>query len=263
MQAQLTALIADDEPLARAHLRRQLEAHQVKVIGEAGDAPETLRLAEDLKPDLLFLDIRMPGVSGLDLASALPHLDKPPLVVFVTGYSEHAVGAFERDALDYLLKPIAADRLLLTLSRARTRLADRRARRKTAERTDETAAVAAVIQPARSPLRRLPVRGDYAVRLIRVSDIICIVARDKRVYVQTTEGEHRTYYTLTQLESLLPPDSFLRIHDSCIANLDLAEEILLLGNHSYELRLTDKRLLPVGRSRYTELQKRLGIVSSA
>jgi two-component system LytT family response regulator len=262
MQAPLTALIADDEPLARAHLRRQLDAHQVKVIGEAGDAAETLRLTEELKPDLLFLDIRMPGISGLDLASALPHLEKPPLVVFVTGYSEHAVGAFERDALDYLLKPISADRLLLTLSRARARLADRRARRKTEQEAETDEAVTAV-RAARSPLRRLPVRGDYAVRLIRVSDIVCIVARDKRVYVQTAEGEHRAYYTLTQLESLLPPDSFLRIHDSCIANLDLAEEILLLGNHSYELRLTDKRLLPVGRSRYPELQKRLGILSSA
>lgn len=254
MDNALTAVIADDEPLARAHLRRLLEANHVAVKGEAGDAAEALQRAEDLRPDLLFLDIQMPGVNGLQLASALVQLDPAPLVVFATGYSEHAVQAFEQDALDYLLKPIASDRLMMTLARARARIGNKQARRQA-----EEAIVARGAQGQQTPLRRLPVRGDYAVRLIRVDEIVCAVARDKRVYVHTADGEHRTYYTLTQLEALLPSEVFLRIHDSCIANLDMVEEILFLGNHSYELRLSDKRLLPVGRTRYAELQRRLGM----
>jgi DNA-binding LytR/AlgR family response regulator len=259
MKKLLTALIVDDEPLARAHLNRLLQANQVEVRGEAGDAADALQKAEDLRPDLLFLDIRMPGVDGLQLASALVQLDAPPLVVFATGYYEHAVQAYERDALDYLLKPVSPDRLLVTLARARSRLADQISRRQASE-TIQAHAIQAAPQ---SPLRRLPVRGDYAVRLIRVEEIICAVARDKRVFVHTAEGEHRTYYTLTQLESMLPGHQFLRVHDSCIANLDMVEEILFLGNHSYELRLSDQRLLPVGRTRYSELQRRLGMSSSA
>jgi DNA-binding LytR/AlgR family response regulator len=109
------------------------------------------------------------------------------------------------------------------------------------------------------PLQRLPIRTDYAVRLIRVEELLCAVAREKRVLVRTKQGEYRTYYTLTQLESLLPSDRFLRIHDSCIVNLDTVEELLFLGNHAYMVRLSNDQQLPVGRRRYAELQRRLGL----
>src|SRR5437762_7674024 len=115
----MTALIVDDEPLARVHLRRLLEGQEVEILGEAESATLALQQAEDLQPELLFLDIQMPGLTGMQVASALLHLDVSPLIVFVTGYSEHAVTAFEHDALDYLVKPVAADRLAKTLVRAR------------------------------------------------------------------------------------------------------------------------------------------------
>ena len=250
----LTALIADDEPLARAHLRRMLEMQQVQVIGEAEDATQALLLAEDLRPDALFLDIQMPGLTGMQAASALLHLDNAPLLIFVTGYSEHAVAAFEHDALDYLVKPVAPDRLAKTLVRARERLANRgvQASEQDASRVQKLAAQS-------PPLRRLPVREDYVVKLLRVEEIICATSREKRVWIRTGAGEFRTYYTLTQLETLLPAEQFLRIHDLCLVSINRIEEVLFLGNHSYAVQLSDGQQLPVGRTRYAELQRRLGL----
>ena len=248
----LSALIVDDEPLARTHLRRMLESLEVQVVAEAETAVQALQQVENQHPDLLFLDIRMPGLDGIQAAGALSHQKAPPLVVFVTGFSEHAVAAFEHDALDYLVKPVAPDRLAKTLVRARERLAESRQRQTAQDRAEETSE----ILPA---LRRLPVREDYTVRLLRVEEILCAVARNKRVFIRTREGEYRTYYTLTQLETLLPPDRFLRIHDSCLIHLEGVEALLFLGNHSYMVRLSDETTLPVGRSRYAELQRRLGI----
>ncbi len=251
----LTALIVDDEPLARAHLRRLLDAQQIQTVGEAENAMQALQGVEDLHPDLLFLDIRMPGLNGMQVASALLHRKDAPLLIFVTGYSEHAVSAFEHDALDYLVKPVAPDRLAKTLLRARERLANNRLRRDARERVLQQAA-------GTPPLRRLPIREEYAVRLVRVEEIVCAAARDKRVFVHTAQGEHRTYYTLTQLETLLPPEQFLRVHDSCLVNLERIEEVLFLGNHSYALRLTGGLQVPIGRTRYPELQRRLGLDAS-
>ncbi len=248
----LTALIADDEPLARAHLRRLLEMLQVIVKDEAENGVQALQMTEDLRPDLVFLDIQMPGLTGMQAAGALLHLDSPPLLIFVTGYSEYAVTAFEQDALDYLVKPVAPDRLAKTLVRARERLADRASHQRIQERVQERA----LHSP---PLRRLPVREDYTVKLLRVEDIVCAVAREKRVFVRTAAGEFRTYYTLTNLESLLPVEQFCRIHDSCLVSLDRIDEVLYLGSHSYAVQLFDGQKLPVGRTRFAELQRRLGM----
>jgi DNA-binding LytR/AlgR family response regulator len=233
-------------------LRRLREGQEVQIVAESEGATQALQQAEELRPDLLFLDIQMPGLTGMQMASALLHLDPSPLVIFVTGYSEHAVNAFEYDALDYLVKPVSPDRLSKTLVRARMRLSEARERRETQ--------LQALDQPqGEAPLRRLPVRADYAVRLVRVEEIVCAVAREKRVFVRAGDGDHRTYYTLTQLEALLPAQQFFRIHDSCLVNLDRVEELIFLGNHAYEVRLSGNLRLPVGRTRYAELRRRLGL----
>jgi DNA-binding LytR/AlgR family response regulator len=257
----MNVLIADDEPLARLHLRRLLEAQGVTVVGEAPDAPTALERAEDLRPDAIFLDIQMPGLSGMELAGALKQLESPPLLVFVTGYAEYAVGAFDQGAQDYLLKPVSAERLLRALARLRARLTDQTSRE---QRPQEGISATAPAEEATAaaqadyPLRRLPVRGEHAVRLIRIEEIVVAVAREKRVFIQTTDGaEHRTYYTLTELEQWLPPDRFLRVHDSYLVGLDAVEELSLLGNHMYELRLSDGQRIPVGRTRYSALRSRL------
>ncbi len=247
-------LIVDDEPLALAHLRYLLASQGIQHIFEASNAAAALQLAEEQRPDVLMLDIQMPGLDGLQLAGALQHMTPPPLLIFTTGYSEYAVDAFERGAIDYLLKPISPERLARTLVRVRERLTDERLRRQAQQNITALAEETKV-------LSRLPVRADYAVRLIRVDDILCATAREKHVFVRTIGTEYRTYYTLVQLEKLLPPEHFLRIHDSAIVNLDCIDELLFLGNHSYELRLADGLCLPVGRSRYAEVLQKLGLKS--
>ena len=250
----MTAVIVDDEPLARTHLRRHLEMQGVQVLDEAENAAAALQMAEDLHPDLLLLDIRMPGLTGMQIAAALLHLEHAPLVIFVTGFSEYAAAAFEHETLDYLVKPVSPERLAKTLVRARSHLANGQARAEAAR------AISAQSISDPTPLRRLPIRGEYTVRLLRVEEILCAIAREKRVVVRTTAGvEYRTYYTLTYLESVLPPLQFMRVHDSAIVNLDTVEELLFLGNHSYELRLSDQLRIPVGRTRYPELQRRLAL----
>lgn len=246
----LTALVVDDEPLARAHIRRALEAQGVSVLAEAPDGAQALQLAEDLRPDLLLLDVQMPELTGLQVASALESLERAPLIVFLTAYSEHAAAAFEQGALDYLVKPVAPDRLAKMLARARASLAH------PVHRPDRQGALDQLLP---SPLRRLPVRTTYAVRLLRIEEIDFALAREKRVFVRAKDEEYPTYYRLTQLETLLPPERFYRIHDSFLVNLDRIEELIFLGNHTYEVRLTDKQRLPVGRTRYAELRRRLGL----
>ena len=248
----MTTLIVDDEPLARARLTRLLEGQDVQIVGEADNVALALQLAEDLKPDLLFLDIQMPGLTGMQMASALLHLDSAPLIVFVTGYSEYALTAFENGALDYILKPISLERLTVTLARARERLADRQAR------LDAQQFVAHQAEKA-PPLRNLPVRSDFAVQFIPLDQLLCLFARDKKVFALTEKEEYRTFYTLTQLETLLPSDRFARIHDSTMVNLDAVVELLFLGDHTYEVRLTNRQRVRVGRTRYAELQRRLGL----
>lgn len=249
-------LVVDDEPLAIAQLRRMLENAGVSEIGEAGSAASALQLVEDFHPDLLLLDIQMPGLSGMQIASAVAEMESAPLLVFVTGHSQHALAAFDHDAIDYLVKPVSPDRLARTLVRAHQRLADRRLREESQQRVARFASNS-------QPLKRLPVRSDYTVRLIRVENITCAIARDKKVLIRTEAGESRTYYTLSQLEKLLPADIFLRIHDSHLINLDRVEELIFLGNHAYEVRLEDGLHLPVGRKYYPEFQRRLGLARPA
>ncbi len=243
----MKALIVDDEPLARVYLRQLLEEQGVTVLGEAESATEALQLNEDLQPEILFLDIQMPGLTGLQLAAALRQGCPQVLIVFVTGYSEHALAAFEHAALDYLVKPVASTRLAQTLERARERLA--------------TQAPVAEIELPAAPLKRLPIRQDYSVLLPRVEEIRSAVAQDKRVVVHLADGEYKTYYTLSQLERLLPTELFLRVHDSCILNLEAVEELLYLGSHSYGVRLRGGQQLPVSRTRFTVLQEKLGVTA--
>jgi two-component system LytT family response regulator len=259
----LSALIVDDEAIARARLRRLLHLQGVDVIGEAATVADARTLVAGLQPDLLLVDVQMPGGSGIELGHELAARQDGPLVIFVTGYSEYAVEAFEQNALDYLLKPVSAHRLTLSLKRAQERIAARRAITPDPSFSyieDGTSPVdSGNAAPAR--LRLLPVRANFAVRFLPISDVLCVVAHDKKVYACTRGREYRTLYTLTQLESMLPEDQFLRIHESSTVNLDAIVQLDFLGDHAYEVCLLDNRRLRVGRTRYAELQRRLGLAA--
>jgi len=241
----MRVVIADDERLARIWLRNALETQGAEVVGEGQSGVDAIQLCAELQPDALFTDIRMPDLSGMEAVAAISQLPKAPRLVFVTGYAEHAAEAFEKAVFDYLLKPVSPARLALTLSRLRQAMAE--------------TAPAAPAEVTGGPLQRLPIRTDYAVRLLRVEQIECAVAREKRVFVRTKEEEFKTTYTLTQLEGLLPADKFFRVHASVIVQLERVEQINFLGNHSYSARLASGINVPIGRNQYPGLQERLGV----
>jgi DNA-binding LytR/AlgR family response regulator len=248
----LTALVVDDEPLARAYLRRQLELQSVEVVGEAESAAEAMQLVKSLGPQLLFLDIRLPGLTGLEFAKVIQQFDAVTQIIFVTAHAQYAADAFERDVLDYLLKPVAPQRLATCLVRARERLAQITASRNTEARHDGS-------PDLRTNNERLPIRDEYAVRLVPFDTIIYATARDRSVFVATDSGEYRADYTLTQLETILPRSRFFRIHSAWLINLDRVEQLCLLGNHSYLARLTNNQQAPISRYRWAQLRQRLGI----
>jgi DNA-binding LytR/AlgR family response regulator len=246
----LTALVVDDEPLARAYLKRQLELQSVQVVGEAESAAEAMQLVKDLGPNLLFLDIRLPGLTGLEFAKVIQQFDAVTQIIFVTAHAQYAADAYERDALDYLLKPVPPQRLAASLARARERLADLGAAKRA-----ETHAAAQM----RWSSQRLPIRDEYAVRLIPFGEIMYATARDKSIYVATETRQYRADYTLNQLETILPTDRFFRLHSAWLVNLDRVEQLCFLGNHSYVARLTNSEQAPISRYRWAKLRQRLGI----
>ena len=218
-------------------------------MGEADCGSMALDQSHALSPNLVFLDIQMPNGNGLQTASALKEIDPSPLVIFVTGYSEYAPRAFDEAAFDYLLKPTSPERLALTLARARNAL-------------KECVEGEATLDPSPPTLPlRLPVRSDYAIKLVPVKEILCAVAKDKRVILRLGSSEVKTAYSLSQLEKLLPSSEFMRIHASVVVRLEVVDQLNYLGNHSYSATLRGGLTVPIGRGYFLELQRRLGVAA--
>jgi two-component system response regulator AlgR len=222
----LKALIVDDEP--------------PEVVGEAGNADETLELLEKLNPDILYLDVRMPGMSGLELARHLSRLPAPPAIVFITAHGEHAMEAFEAEAVGYLLKPVRKEKLAAATERA-VRLS--------------ASQLAAVTRP--EPRTHLPVRHRDGVRLLRIADILCLLAEQKYTTVRHTGGEDLIEDSLRQLEAEFG-GRFLRVHRGALVNRDHLQSVDRLADGSYVARVRGMdEPLPVSRRMAAELKARL------
>ena len=238
-------LIVDDEPPARAEMRYMLEK-----IGEAGDvddaetAIDVLARLQDSRYDLVLLDIRMPGLSGLDAVKVINRANPRPHIVFVTAYEEHAVQAFEVEADDYLLKPVSERRLRHTLERVHT----------------ARPSVGAQPTPAVA-LDRLAVETDDRTILLKISDIRFVNARGDYTYVRTFDHEYRVRSSLTELTGRLEPNGFLRVHRSFLVNLDHVLELQPYFSGTYVLMMADQHRseVPVSRSGIKTLRARLGI----
>jgi two-component system LytT family response regulator len=250
----LKVLVVDDEPLARERTRRMLlEIGGVSLAGEAGSAAEARRLLEETKPDLLLLDIQMPGENGFEL---LESLEERPAVVFVTAFDQYAVRAFEENAVDYVLKPFRRERLEQALERARRDLA----------RPDDLAArleglLAALHKDTRDgSLDRLTVRLGQKQLILDTADVRWFGAEDKLVFAATATDRHYVNFTLDQLERRLNARRFARIHRGVIVNLDWAAALHPGFAGTYRLQLKDeaKTELPVSRARARALRERLG-----
>jgi two-component system LytT family response regulator len=207
--AMVGVLIADDEPVARLGLRHLLRGiGWLQCVGEAADGPAAIAAVRDLQPDLVLLDIQMPGCSGIDVLRQLP--SPGPRVVFTTAYAEHAVTAFELGALDYLLKPFGADRLAAALARVRASLGEPLP--PALDRYGEML--------AHGPMRRLFVRSGRSIQPVAVADVLWFEAVGDYVTAHTAGGGHLLHVALSRLEARLDPQQFARIHRAHIVNLD-------------------------------------------
>lgn len=252
----LRVLIVDDEYHARAELRFRLARHEdVEITGEAATASEALRLIEGLDYDVVFLDIAMPGVSGIDLARRLKDRAGAPAVIFVTAYDEYALAAFETRALDYLLKPFDDERLAEALARVRQRR-DLRDQARGGRGDDEPAARGGDARRERAP-RWLMGYRDQTAMPIPLDEVVFISAEQERVYIHTPRERHPSRYTLRDLEAMLPPERFFRCHRAFIVNLARVREISPGCNGTYTLTMADREgtVVPVARSRVPELKR--------
>ena len=228
----LRVLIVDDEPLARENLRILLETQRdIEIVGECGNAVEAIGAVHKLRPDVLFLDIQMPRISGLEMVGMLDP-EHRPYIVFLTAFDEYAVKAFEEHAFDYLLKPIEAVRLEKTLARLRQ------------ERGLQT-------------LRSIPCTGHSRIWLLQMEDVAFVSSRMSGIYVTDREGkEGFTELTLRTLESRTP---LLRCHRQYLVNMAHLKEIRLEENGQAELLMRAGQTVPVSRRYLKSLKEAIGL----
>jgi two-component system LytT family response regulator len=241
-------LIVDDEAPARQRLRRLLQARvEVEIVGEASDGVSALEQVRALRPDLMFLDIEMPELDGLAVAEALPA--DGPAVVFVTAYDEHALRAFELAAIDYLVKPVVAQRLDDALARLP-------ARRPSAD----LGALMTGLNRGR-PLQRMAVRCGSRVQVFDPATVSAVLARDHYSAILIGAQELLSDDPLDVFERRLDPARFLRVHRSAIVNLASVKELILEGDRRYVAVLADAGAprVPISRERLNALKARLGL----
>jgi len=259
--APLKALIVDDEAPARSELRYLLgEAGGVQIVGEATAAAEALQLISAIEYDVVFLDIEMPGLSGLELATALRDAARPPAVVFVTAYGEHAVKAFEVAAVDYLVKPVELPRLRLALDRIVAGLSPAAPRAETGGAAPPAPAPATWAHGA-APLDRIPVDRSGRKLLLAGEDILFISAYDDYTYVHTADGRYLSTLSMNTLQQRLADLGFFRTHRSYLVNLRRVKEVVPMYGGTLLLTLSDRdgTQIPVSRRRAAGFKRVLGM----
>jgi two-component system LytT family response regulator len=233
----MRVLIADDEAPARDKLRRWLaEQADVEMLPDAADGLAAASLIANQSPDVAFLDIRMPGLNGLEVAAQL-EAATAPLLVFVTAYDEHAIKAFELNAADYLLKPYDKDRLLKTLQRLRARHPSR----------GETSTAVQLARERTGSSERLLVPQGEGLRLIDATCIHWLEADDNYVHVHTPQANYLLRRTLTDLLAQLGEQRIARIHKSAAVNIAQIDRLSPLFKGDHEIRLRDGTVLRLSR----------------
>ncbi|AKD56803.1 LytR/AlgR family response regulator transcription factor [Spirosoma radiotolerans] len=233
-------ILIDDESLAVSRLRRLLNKHRdsIDVIGEAANGAEGLTLIESLQPDLIFLDIEMPLLNGFEMLSRLTTM---PMVVFATAFDQYAIRAFEENSIDYLLKPIEAERLARTVQKIRT-LVDRQDMAQPAVNpmSESVMRLLAQMQPKKE-IYSISVKTGEKIKLVPLSDIAFFEAEDKYVFLATMDGQKfLTTYTLTTLNEKLP-DTFVRISRSVMVNRHKIAEVHRHFDGKFLLGMSDKK----------------------
>jgi two-component system LytT family response regulator len=258
------ALIVDDEELGRRMLRSLLASDEdVQVVGEAASALEARRKIAETQPDLVFMDIEMPGGNGIEIVQGIG--EPVPYVIFVTAHPEFALPAFEVQAADYIVKPVQRQRFIGSVMRAKQRIAERRvaglARQIVgAVSTDEAAARQAA--PAPKYPDQMTIRVRRRMFALEVNDISWIQGASQYSRVHTKNGEYLLSRTLASLECELDPKKFFRIHRSAIVNAAHVREVRSSGDGRYNIYLHGGQALPMGRARREILEKLLSGIGS-
>ena len=237
----LRALIVDDEKLARDRLHGFLRGiDDVQVVGEAGDGPKAAQMIEEKKPDLVFLDVQMPGLDGFGVLKAVKHR---PQVVFATAYDEYAIKAFEVQAADYLLKPISRARLNEALRRVRERLDNHTAS------PDLNGLLKALEARERRFAAQVPVHKGKQILVLPVEDVFWFEVEYRLVYAHTATDRYMTSFTLKELEERLDPEIFFRAHKSRLVNLNHVRAIVPWFGGRFKLVMRNQQNSEVELSR--------------
>ena len=247
MKRLMRVLVVDDEELARARIKELLaDIPDVEVAGEAENGLRAVDAVGELTPDVVILDIQMPGMDGFEVVEALT---RAPLVIFATAFDEYAIKAFEVNSVDYLLKPISKERLGEAIERARSLLDD------TPQLDDQMARLAGLIRSRE--VRRLPAVKGKKIVLIDLDDIVWIGVEDELVFVHTASEKYMMNVTMAELESRLDPRVFFRSHRSSIVNLNHVKEIVPWFSGKYKIVVDDetKSELVLSRARARGLRE--------
>jgi two-component system, LytTR family, response regulator LytT len=243
MEQTISVLIVDDEHYSRDELKHLLSTYSfIQILGEADSGEEAIVKVLQLMPDVVFLDVEMPKMNGMEVAKSLMEFKKTPLIVFATAYPQFAAEAFRYEATDYLLKPYDEEQLQQTIERIEKLLSP--------PSESETT----------KPLGKLAVEGDGEILYIDPKDIIYIYREDKLSRIITTTKEYDVRTPLKELESRLNPFSFFRIHKSFLINLTLVSRLIPWFNGAYELEMVGRtEKLSVSRNYVKALRVRLEI----
>ncbi|MDQ1139271.1 LytR/AlgR family response regulator transcription factor [Pedobacter agri] len=243
----IRTILIDDEPLARDIVKYYLTDHpEIEIVAECCDGFEGLKAISQHKPDLIFLDIQMPKISGFEM---LELVEDKPAVIFTTAFDEYAIKAFEVNAVDYLLKPIDKGRFDTAIKKLPSRL----------NQTENTEAVldAAALSPAQN--NRVVVKKDGVIKIIPTGDINYLEADDDYVKLSTADGAFYKNKTMAYFEQTLDSSQFIRIHRSYIINLAQVTKIELKEKDSYVVLLKSDIWLPVSKTGYVKLKAALGL----
>ncbi|MGD9123753.1 MAG: LytTR family DNA-binding domain-containing protein [Desulfarculaceae bacterium] len=258
---QIRCVIVDDEPPAVDELRHILsQVEDVQVVATAGSAAQAVKAIKKLDPDVVFLDIEMPGENGFQVLQETASFPNPPLIVFSTAYDQYAVRAFEECAVDYVLKPFSEERIHKSLGRVREILS---ATDRGKDLRDDIRSLIDSLGVSLGSLKRISVQSRGRILLFDPSDIVFFQTEDRKVMVYTKEGKYisKQSATLTELEKKLTPLNFFRTSRDCLVNLAHIREVIPWFNGRYLLRLADKEAteIQVGRRRVKDLKLRIGM----
>ena len=256
----LRAIVVDDEQLAREELCFLLgQLDDVEVVGQAGNGIEALRVVEEQSPDLVMLDVQMPGLTGFEVARRLLRADIEAQFVFVTAYDQHAIEAFEVNAVDYLLKPVEATRLATAVDRARRRIQTDRPATKT-HSPDEMDRLLQLLSERQDHREQLALKVADRFLLVQSDEVVHASVEDDVITVVTNSlSGTSNYRTLDELQARLDPAVFWRVHRSHLVNINKIKEIVPWFSRNYILKMRDAKgsEIPVSRSQTKRLREYL------